>query len=152
MPRSITEPLLREVPVLDADEPVGEAVHKLVETGLPALPVVESGGELKGIFGEREFIAAFFPAYLGQLKYAGFVKNALEDALEKRQGCLRESVGDHANTEHVDVGDDWSDAGLAEIFLHHRVLIVPVFADGRVRGVITRTDFFRALVDHVSAT
>ncbi len=49
------------------------------------------------------------------------------------------------------MGGDWSDAGLAEIFLHHRVLIVPVFADGRVQGVITRSDFFRALVDHVAS-
>lgn len=151
MPRSITEPLLREVPLLGADETVEDAVHDLLDSGLPALPVVEPDGRLKGIFGEREFIAAFFPAYLGQLKYAGFVKNALEDALEKRQGCLRETVGQHTNTEHVDVGGDWSDAGLAEIFLHHRVLIVPVFADGRVQGVITRSDFFRALVDHVAS-
>ncbi len=64
-------------------------MHDLLDSGLPALPVVEPDGRLKGIFGEREFIAAFFPAYLGQLKYAGFVKNALEDALEKRQGCLQ---------------------------------------------------------------
>ena len=51
------------------------------------------------------------------------------------------------NTEHVDVGTDFSDAQVAEIFLHHRVLIVPVLDDGRVVGVITRTDFFRALAE-----
>ena len=36
------------------------------------------------------------------------------------------------NTEHVDVGPDYSDTQVAEIFLHHRVLIVPVVDDGRV--------------------
>ena len=36
------------------------------------------------------------------------------------------------NTEHVDVGPDFSDTQVAEIFLHHRVLIVPVVDDGRV--------------------
>jgi CBS domain-containing protein len=49
------------------------------------------------------------------------------------------------NTEHVDVEVDHSDAGVAETFLHHRVLIVPVTDGGRVVGVITRSDFFRAL-------
>jgi CBS domain-containing protein len=49
------------------------------------------------------------------------------------------------NTEHIDVGTDYSDVGVAEVFLHHRVLIVPVTEDGRVVGVITRSDFFRAL-------
>ena len=42
------------------------------------------------------------------------------------------------NTEHVDVGPDHSDTQVAEIFLHHRVLIVPVVDHGRVTGVITR--------------
>ena len=34
------------------------------------------------------------------------------------------------NTEHVEVGTDFSDLQLVEIFLHHRVLIVPV-VEGR---------------------
>lgn len=35
------------------------------------------------------------------------------------------------NTEHVEVGADFSDTQVAEIFLHHRVLVVPVVTDGR---------------------
>jgi CBS domain-containing protein len=34
---------------------------------------------------------------------------------------------------------------VAETFLHHRVLIVPVRQGGRVVGVITRSDFFAGL-------
>jgi CBS domain-containing protein len=50
-------------------------------------------------------------------------------------------------TEHVGVGPDFSDIQVAEIFLHHRVLVVPVVADGRVEGLITRSDFFRVLAE-----
>ena len=42
------------------------------------------------------------------------------------------------NTEHIDVGADFSDAQVAEIFLHHRVLLVPVVDGRQVVGVITR--------------
>jgi CBS domain-containing protein len=49
------------------------------------------------------------------------------------------------NTEHIDVGPDFSDAQLAETFLHHRVLIVPVVDERQIRGVVTRADFFRRL-------
>ena len=49
------------------------------------------------------------------------------------------------NRDHVDVGPDYSDTQVAEIFLHHRVLIVPVIDAGRVAGIITRSDFFRAI-------
>ena len=148
-PSTLTDPLLREVPTLIASDPLEVAVPRVVDSGLPALPVVDREGQYCGIFGEREFITAVFPGYLGELKYAGFVPRALESALEKRAGCKLEPVRDWMNTEHVDVGPDFSDAQVAEIFLHHRVLLVPVVEDRDVIGVITRNDFFKALAERV---
>lgn len=144
-PRSVTDPLVRESPLLATTDPVEHAVHQLLDTDLPALPVVDESGKLRGIFGEREFFGALFPGYLGDLSYAGFVPRSLESALEKRATCRREPVRAYMNTEHVDVGTDFSDAQVAETFLHHRVLILPVLDDKQVVGVITRADFFRAL-------
>jgi len=145
-PRTFTDPLLRETPVVRADDTVADAVRAVLDSGLPALPVVDDD-KLMGIFGEREFLGAVFPGYLKELKYAGFVKRSLEDALEKRSNSRNEPVREYVNTEHVDVGPDYSDAEVAEIFLHHRVLILPVTEDGRVIGVITRSDFFRSVAD-----
>jgi CBS domain-containing protein len=52
------------------------------------------------------------------------------------------------NTERIEVATEFSDAQIAETFLHHRVLIVPVVdAERRVLGVITRSDFFRAAAE-----
>ena len=58
----------------------------------------------------------------------------------------------HMNTEHVDVKSEFSDLHVAEIFLHHRVLIVPVIDGGRVVGVITRGDFFHSVADRFLGT
>ena len=121
----------------------------MIDSGLPGLPVTQHDGSYCGIFGEREFITAVFPGYLGELKHAGFVPRSLESALEKRAGCKLEPVSDWMNTEHVDVGPDFSDAQVAEIFLHHRVLLVPVVEDHHVLGVITRNDFFKALAERL---
>jgi CBS domain-containing protein len=145
-PRTVTDPLLREAPVLGAGDRVADAVRVVLESDLPALPVAESG-RLCGLFGEREFLSAVFPGYLGQLKYAGFVPRSLESALEKRASCGDEPVRKYMNTEHIDVAADYSDAQVGEIFLHHRVLVVPVTDGGRVIGVLTRGDFFRALAE-----
>jgi CBS domain-containing protein len=145
-PRELSESVVREASLLTAEEPTGDAVRKVIDSGLPALPVVD-GGKLVGIFGEREFITALFPGYLKELNYAGFVPHSLDRALEKRQSCRAEPVSQHMNTEHVEVEGDYSDAQLAENFLHHRVLIVPVVTEGRVTGVITRADFFRVLAE-----
>jgi CBS domain-containing protein len=146
-PRTVTDSLLREAPLVRASDTVAEATRAVLDSRLPALPVVDDRDKLVGIFGEREVLGAVFPAYLKELKYAGFVKRSLEDALEKRRECRAESVSAYMNTEHIDVGGDFSDAQVAEIFLHHRVLVVPVVDDGKVVGVITRSDFFRSVAE-----
>ena len=139
--------LVRDAPVLRIDDTVHTAVQQVMETGLPALPVLDAAGRLAGIFGEREFMGALFPGYLGELSYAGFVPGTLDDAIEKRAACRAEPIGKYMNTEHIDVTPDFSDTQLAETFMHHRVLIVPVLEDGRVVGVITRSDFFRRIAE-----
>lgn len=151
-PRAISDPLLRDAHVLRESDPVAEAVRRVLDSGLPALPVAGNDGRFRGIFGEREFMEALFPGYLKELKYAGFVPRSLEDALEKRSSCRSDPVSKYMNTEHVDVDTDFSDAQLAEIFIHHRVLLIPVLDDGNVIGVITRSDFFGALAERFLAS
>jgi CBS-domain-containing membrane protein len=144
-PDQLSRDLVRETPLLRRDETVGTAVQQVLDSGLPALPVVDANDRLVGIFGEREFMGALFPGYLKELKYAGFVPSTLDDAIEKRAACRHERVGDYMHTEHIDVGSDFSDAQLTETFLHHRVLIIPLVDSGQVQGVITRAEFFRRL-------
>ena len=149
MPRTIAELLQRDVPLLHTDEPVREAVAKIVAADLPALPVVDARERYAGIFGEREFITAIFPGYVKSLGYAAFVPKSAEDALEKRRACGSEPVSQHINDEHIDVAPDFADLQLAEIFIHHRVLVIPVVDHGRVCGLVTRTGFFKALAERL---
>ena len=145
-PRTLSGHAIRKVPLLREDQDIGSAVEQILDAGVPALPVVDARGALRGIFGEREFISALFPGYVSELRYAGFVSERLEDRLEKRAGCRLEAVSRFMNTEHVEVSADHSDVQLAETFMHHRVLIIPVVEDGQVTGIVTRRDFFEALV------
>ena len=148
-PQRIASTIRREVPSLRDDERLRDAITRLNDADVPALPVVDDRGRLLGIFGEREFIGALFPGYLKTLGYAGFVPRSLDEALEKRRACAEEPVAKHMNTEHIDVGEDFSDTQLAEIFLHHRVLIIPIVDGGRVAGIVTREDFTRALAERL---
>jgi CBS-domain-containing membrane protein len=151
MPPTIAELVHREVPLLRQDMEVGEALGPLLDARLPALPVVGDDDRYAGIFGEREFITALFPGYVKNLGYAAFVPKSLEAAIQKRQACRHEPVKQHMNREHIDVPTDFSDLQLAEIFIHHRVLIVPVTDRGRVCGIVTRTDFFTELAERFIA-
>ncbi|MEO8092661.1 MAG: CBS domain-containing protein [bacterium] len=147
MPNSIVDAIMRETDPLDADEPVGGAARKVVDSGLPALPAVESDGAFAGIFGERELMSALFPGYVGALGSAAVISRSIDDPIERRLDCRAEPIRKYLTTDHVAVGDEYSDTQLAEIFLHHRVLVIPITTEGRVRAVVTRGDFFRVLVE-----
>ena len=72
---------------------------------------------------------------------------SIDETIERRVDCREEPIRGYLTTDHVLVEDDYSDTQLAEIFLHHRVLIVPIATRGRVHAVVTRSDFFKALVE-----
>ncbi len=144
MPDSIVKEAIREITPLGADEQVGPAARKVIEAGLPALPAVDNG-KFVGIFGEREFMAALFPGYVRELASSAMIGRSIDDAIERREGCRLEPIRTYLTTDHVLVEDQYSDTQLAELFLHHRVLIIPIATEGRVHAVVTRADFFRGL-------
>lgn len=147
MSDSIIKQTLREIDPLRADDLIGPAARRVIDLGLPALPAVEDDGRFAGIFGEREFLAALFPGYVGELKSAAMISRSADETIERRSHCSDEPVRKYLTTDHVLVEDDYSDTQLAEIFLHHRVLIAPIATAGKVHAVITRRDFFAELVD-----
>jgi CBS domain-containing protein len=149
MPDSIVKATIKEVEPLNADEPVGRAARRVMEAGLPALPAVEDDGTFVGIFGEREFMAALFPGYVRELASARMVSRDMDETIERREGCREEPIREYLTTDHVLVEDDYSDTQLAELFLHHRVLIIPIATQGRVHAIVTRNDFFRALAERL---
>ena len=148
-PQRIARTVRREAPLLSHDECLRDAVAQIIAADVPALPVIDGAGKLLGIFGEREFIGALFPGYLKTLGYAAFVPRSLDEALDKRAGCVDEPVSKYMNTDHIDAGEDASDTQLAEIFLHHRVLIIPIVDAGNVTGIVTREDFFREIAQRL---
>lgn len=150
MPDSIVKKALREIEPLDADELIGPAARKVIDEGLPALPAVEQDGRFAGIFGEREFMAALFPGWVGELASSAMISRTIDDAIERRESCREEPIRKYLTTDHVLVEDDYSDTQLAELFLHHRVLIIPIATEGRVHAVVTRHDFFEGLVTRLA--
>lgn len=145
MPESIVKDTIREVEPLSAEDTIATAVKRVIDSDLPGLPAIEADGSFAGIFGEREFMAALLPGYVGELSSAAMISRTMDEAIERRLGCREEQIRRYLTTDHVLLEDDFSDTRLAEVFLHHRVLIVPIATDGEVHAVITRADFFRAL-------
>ena len=88
------------------DESVADAVRKVIEAGLPALPAVGRGGEFGGIFGEREFIGALFPGYVRELGSTAMIPRTIDDTIQRRKACWREPILAYLTTDHVLVEND----------------------------------------------
>ncbi|MGC1165029.1 MAG: hypothetical protein WA862_02880 [Solirubrobacterales bacterium] len=146
MPDSIVNEIRREIEPLQADDLIGPAARRVIEEVLPGLPAVEEDGSFAGIFGEREFMSALFPGYVGELASAAMITRSVDETIERRSDCAVQPIRRYLTTDHVLVEDNYSDTQLVEIFLHHRVLIVPIATAGKVHAVITRNAFFSELV------
>jgi CBS domain-containing protein len=151
MPDSIVRSVIQEVQPLAADDLIADAARRVLDSGLPALPAVEDDGRFAGIFGEREFMAALFPGYVGELASGAMIKRSIDDAIERRESCRFEPIRGYLTTDHVTVEDDYSDTQLAELFLHHRVLVIPIATSGRIHAVVTRADYFGELLKKFEA-
>jgi hypothetical protein len=74
------------------------------------------------------------------------ISRSMDEAIDRRLECALESIEKYLTEDAVLVEDDYSDTQLAELFLHHRVLVIPIATEGRVHAVVTREDYFHALV------
>ena len=149
MSDAIIKKTLREIEPLSAADPVGLAARRVMAERLPALPAIESDGSFAGIFGEREFMLALFPGYVSELTSSAMISRSIDDTIDRREGCADEPIRQYLTTDHVLVEDDYADTQLAELFLHHRVLIIPIATAGRLHALVTRNDFFRTLAERV---
>ena len=150
MPDSIVKSTLKEVEPLSVTDTIGEATQRMLAADLPGLPAVDERGKFAGIFGEREFMSAVFPGYVATLASSRMISRSIDETIERRAECRNEPIAKYLTIDHVLVEDDYSDTQLAEIFLHHRVLIIPIATQGRVHAVVTRADFFTGLVERLN--
>ena len=147
--REIADLIYRDVPTLRTTTTIGEAIAVIRVSGLPALPVIDHHDRYAGIFGEHEFIAALFPGYIRDARLRRLRSTLHRAALDKRATCRNEPVGQWMNAEHLEASPDVSDLQLAETFLNHNVLVIPICDHATVTGLITRRDFFHALADRL---
>lgn len=113
-------------PLLQPDMPMRRAVSLLLEAEAAAAPVVDDAGGLVGILTQKDcFRPALHASYYQEWK---------------------DSVGDHMTRQvrTVDASEDLVAAAEAFAAGPHRVL--PVLQDGRLAGMLGRSEVLAALV------
>lgn len=111
---------------LTKDTDVIEAIKKLLDHKITGAPVVDSKGQLIGMFSEKDGMKVFIESVYDQ--------------------GMSGKVGEYMTTETINVDAEDSIVDLAEKFETTSVRSFPVFQNGEFVGVISRVDVLRALV------
>jgi CBS domain-containing protein len=107
--------MTREVVSVPATLPVVEVAALLHERHVPSAPVVDDQGHVLGMVSEVDLI--------------------------RRPGA---TAGEVMSPQVISANEDTEVAEVRELFVNRRLRSVPVLADGRLVGVVTRADLVRA--------
>jgi CBS domain-containing protein len=116
----------RDVVSVHPDTPITKVLELLVENDITGVPVVESDGQLVGIVTEKDMIGVLF----GQETPSGTARDYMtEDVLS------------------FDENDDI--IAVCECLTANHLRRVPILADGRLVGIISRRDLIKYIIEPI---
>jgi len=122
------------------DTSLKEAARRMLGAGVSGLPVTDSG-QLVGIITEADFVAT--EAERGAKKRAGLLRLFVR---ENGIPSSERTVADVMTRDVQTVSPDSDHVEAARMMELNRVKRLPVVADGKVIGLISRSDMLRAFV------
>jgi CBS domain-containing protein len=130
-----------------ADATIVEAVNVMLRHHIGGLPVVDAKGKLVGIISEGDFIRR---AEIGTQRKRGRWLTCLAGADRIAADFVHEhgrKVGDIMTPDPVTVTEDAPLDRIVRIMEANSVKRLPVMREGRLAGIVTRSDFLGALAD-----
>lgn len=110
----VREIMTRDVITVPPEMPVKEVANLLAEKRITGLPVVDASGQVVGVLSELDLIS--------------------------RQG---KTVGDIMSTQVISAAEDADAQEVANLFSSRRIRRVPILADGKLVGLVSRSDLMR---------
>ncbi|MEA3018846.1 MAG: hypothetical protein QOI47_370 [Actinomycetota bacterium] len=152
MPRAtlVRTVMTTDVVSFTADEPIQEATQRLLDRGIDGGPVLDASGALVGMLTTDDLLVqetrlhyptviSLFGAYL-ELPSA---HRHFEEELRRAVGA---SVGEVMHDEPITCADDDTLERAATLMHEKHVSRLPVLRDGKLVGIIGRSDIIRAII------
>ncbi len=144
------EVMTTDVVTFAPDEPIGDAMQRLVDRGVDAGPVVDGEGAVVGMLSTGDLIVQesqlHYPTVLNI--FGGLIE--LPGSRKKFEHELNQAVAvdvaDAMSPDPVTCGPDDTIEVVATLMHENDVSRVPVVEDGRLVGIVARGDILRGLV------
>ncbi len=141
--------MVRDVVTVQPDTDVAEAIKLLAEHDVSALPVIDDAGKLVGVLSEADLIHR---VEIGTEKHRPWWQEAITGAstlaaeFAKSHG---KRVDEVMATGVISVFEDTPLSEIAALFERKRIKRVPVVKDGRLVGIVSRSNLIQALASVV---
>lgn len=141
--------MTQDVVTVQPSTTVSKIVHLMVQHNISGIPVVDPAGRLLGMVTERDLIArharVHFPAYIPLLESILVLGNRRHFEEEIRR-ALATSAGELMSSGVPTVSAETDILDVATLMFEKGVNPIPVLEQGRVVGIISRTDLIKLMV------
>jgi len=137
--------MVRDVVTVRPDTDVADAVKLLAEHDVSALPVVDGEGNLLGILSEADLIHR---AAIGTEKHRPWWLEAVTGASTLAEEFAKshgKKVGEIMTSGAISVSEDTPLSEIATLFERKRIKRAPVVRDGKLIGIVSRSNLIQAL-------
>jgi CBS domain-containing protein len=137
--------MVREVVTVRPDTDVADAVKLLAAHDVSALPVVDGEGNLLGILSEADLIHR---AEIGTEKHRPWWLEAVTGASRLAEEFAKshgKKVGEIMTSGAISVSEDTPLSEIAALFEQKQIKRVPVVKDGKLIGIVSRSNLVQAL-------
>ena len=144
--------MTKDVLTVRTDTPVSDVARLMSDHGVSGVPVLDADDRIVGVITERDLIVRNgrleMPVFLQILD--AYVPLELPGHLKQRlQHMLGTNAEDVMTRDVRTIEPDAEVEDLVELMVKHHANPVPVLEDGRIVGIISRSDLVRMMVtDH----
>jgi CBS domain-containing protein len=141
--------MVRDVVTARPDTDVADAIKLLSEHDVSALPVVDEASNLVGMLSEVDLIHR---AEIGTEKHRHWWLEAVTGATTLAEEFAKshgKKVGEVMTTGVISVTEETSLSEIAALFERKRIKRVPVVKDGKLVGIVSRSNLIQALASVV---
>jgi CBS domain-containing protein len=141
--------MVRDIVTVHTDTDVADAVKLLSEHDISALPVVDESGNLIGMLSEADLIHR---SEIGTEKHRPWWQEAVTGASTLAEEFAKshgKKVGEVMTDGVITVTEDTPLSEIAALFERKRIKRVPVVKDGKLVGIVSRSNLIQALASVV---
>lgn len=138
--------MTKDVVTLDVNTPISEAANLLITRNFTGAPVLQDGS-MVGIVTEADFFArgeaVHLPTFLQLFSQVQVFKRDEKRFKEEFQKFLSTKVKDIMTKDVVTVDADMAVEELASLFIAKRLNPLPVVKNGKMVGIVSRSDIVK---------